>query len=115
MEVKDIAHDLVALCKEGKDREVLDKYYDENIVSVEAEEPKEFKGLEAVKGKHEWFENKFEVHGMEVEGPWVNEPYFIVKFTIDSTDKETGKRAKGSEYGVYEVKNGKIVGERFFY
>jgi len=34
---------------------------------------------------------------------------------MDTTHKPSGQRNKMSEIGVYEVKNGKIVKEQFFY
>ncbi|MGO9683147.1 MAG: SnoaL-like domain-containing protein [Beijerinckiaceae bacterium] len=34
---------------------------------------------------------------------------------MDVTPKATGKRVKMDEVGVYSVKNGKIVAERFCY
>jgi ketosteroid isomerase-like protein len=50
-----------------------------------------------------------------VEGPYVNGDEFVVRFTMDVTPKATGKRMKMDEVGVYSVKNGKIVAERFCY
>jgi ketosteroid isomerase-like protein len=45
----------------------------------------------------------------------VNGDQFVVRFTMDVTPKETGKRVKMDEIGVYTVLNGKIVAERFYY
>ena len=36
MSIADIANDLVALCREGKNLEAVDKYYANDIVSVES-------------------------------------------------------------------------------
>jgi ketosteroid isomerase-like protein len=46
---------------------------------------------------------------------YVNGDEFVVRFTMDVTPKATGKRMKMDEVGVYTVKNGKIVAERFCY
>ena len=39
MDTMQIAHKLVALCKEGKNREALDTLFAEDVVSVEAGAP----------------------------------------------------------------------------
>jgi ketosteroid isomerase-like protein len=39
---------------------------------------------------------------------------FIVRFTIDTTERATGTRSVMEEAGLYTVKDGKIVEERFF-
>lgn len=115
MSINEVAEGLVGLCKEGKFREAIDSYYANDIVSVEAHgDPREVRGIDAIRGKQEWFANTFEVHGASCEGPWVNEPYFIAKFEIDVTDKGSGNRMTMNEHAVYEVRDGKIVHERFF-
>ena len=58
---------------------------------------------------------KQEIHGRSIDGPYVNGDQFVVRFTMDVTPKVTGKRMKMDEVGVYAVKNGKIVSERFYY
>ena len=52
------------------------------------------------------------VHKAEVEGPYVHGDQFVVRFKMDVTPKG-GKRMSLDEVGLYTVKNGKIVEERF--
>ena len=40
---------------------------------------------------------------------------FAVRFTMDVTEKASGQRTRMDEIGLYTLKNGKIVEERFFY
>jgi hypothetical protein len=115
MSVHDIATGLVDLCKEGKFGEAVAAYYADDIVSVESfGEPRESQGIEAIHAKMAWWASSVEVHGITVEGPWVNEPTFIVKFVMDTTDKSTNERKTWSELALYSVHEGKIVHERFF-
>jgi SnoaL-like polyketide cyclase. len=72
-------------------------------------------GREAVLEKHVWWEKTFEVHGGTVEGPWVHGDQFVVGFTLDATNRETGERSQMSEMALYTVRDGKVVDERFFY
>ena len=43
------------------------------------------------------------------------EDQFAVQYTFDVTAKPTGERIQGTEMALYQVKDGKIVREQFFY
>jgi hypothetical protein len=114
-----VAQELVALCRAGRNLEAIEKLYSPRIVSIEpvgsAEMPAELTGLDAIRQKNEgWFANN-EVHGVEVNGPFVGQEQFAVQYTFDATPKATGRRNKVSEMALYTVKDGKIVREQFFY
>jgi hypothetical protein len=68
-----------------------------------------------VHGKGEWWTANHDVHSFQAEGPFVNGDYFALRFKIDVTTKATGQRIQMDEIGLYKVKDGKIVEERFFY
>ncbi len=72
-------------------------------------------GAAAVKAKSEWWYGAHEVHSATTEGPYVNGNQFVVRFSIDVTQKETGQRIQMQEIGLYTMRDGKIVEERFFY
>jgi len=117
MTVKDIADDLVALCKAGKFDESGEKYWADDVVSVEAMtgDMARVAGKAAVRGKGEWWTANHEVHGFEITGPFVNGDQFVVGFKMDITPKATGERVTLDEVGLYTIKDGKIAEERFFY
>jgi len=116
MNVKDIANDLVALCRAGKFEEAIGKHYSPDVRSIEAHgEPKEVQGLEALGVKGEQFNKMFEVHSCEVSDPIIADNFFSCTMTLDSTHRESGQRMPMGEVCVYEVKDGKIVLEQFFY
>ena len=113
---------LVDLCKEGKNMDAIDSLYSPNIVSVEAGAPPNMsarsEGVEAVKGKGEWWMQNHEVHNAEVDGPYPHGDRFIVRYKYDITAKAgpmAGKRFTMEEAGLYTVKDGKIEHEEFFY
>ncbi len=56
-----------------------------------------------------------EVHTVTTEGPWVNGDQFSLRFAMDVTARENGQRMQMDEIGVYTVRDGKVVEERFFY
>lgn len=120
MDIREIAGELVAGCRERRETENLDKLYDPDAVSVEAMgmggiDPVTT-GIDGIRGKHEWWTSAHEVHGIEVEGPFLHgDDRFAVIFGMDTTEKATGKRITGREVAIYHVANGKIVREEFFY
>ncbi|MEO8115074.1 MAG: nuclear transport factor 2 family protein [Phenylobacterium sp.] len=116
MTTEDIAKDLVALCQAGKFDDAGEKYWAEDVLSVEpAGDMAELRGKAAVRAKGAWWFGVHEVHGAEVAGPYISGDSFVVRFTIDQTVKATGERMTLDEVGVYTVKDGKIAEERFFY
>jgi ketosteroid isomerase-like protein len=119
MKTMEIANELAALCRQGKNLDALNKLFAEDIVSVEAGAPpgmqRENKGLSAVKAKGEWWLANHEIHSSNITGPWPHDDRFVVGFQYDVTNKPSGQRMKMDEVGLYTVKNGKIVREEFFY
>lgn len=116
MSIQDIARDVVNLNKHGKFAEAGEKYWADNVVSIEpAGEHAEIKGKAAVRSKGEEWSKHNEVHSALVEGPYINGNQFVVRFKMDMTAKATGKRQTMDEVGLYTIRNGKIVEERFFY
>jgi hypothetical protein len=119
MTTQEVANKLVALCKGGKFLEAVQSLYSTDIVSVEAvpgpDGSREMKGLDAVVGKTHWWQDNHEVHSSSIEGPLVATSHFAVRFTIDATFKPTGVRTAMDEIGIYQVKDGKVIREEFFY
>jgi SnoaL-like domain len=118
MTTKDVANRLYELFKENKWMEAQQELFSNDAESIE---PKDSPGLQSVKGidairkKGEDFNNMVE----EVHGGWVSEPlvagkYITVAMGMDCTYKGMG-RQKMDEIALYEVKDGKIIKEQFFY
>ncbi|RMH32788.1 MAG: nuclear transport factor 2 family protein [Nitrospirae bacterium] len=119
MTIHDIGTELVSLCRQGKNFEAIEKFYDANIVSVEARELPGIgqvqTGIEAIKRKNAWWFDNHDVHHVDVSGPFFNGDRFAVHFRFDVTSKHAGKRTTMEEIGVYTVEHEKIVKEEFFY
>ncbi len=109
METLEVGRGLVALCKEGKFMEAIETYYSDDIVSIEGAEmeglPKRMEGIEAIKGKNNWWAENHEVHEVRVEGPFAAEALdqFAVYFHMDVTNKPSGQRSQSSEMGLYTI------------
>ncbi len=116
MSVKEIGTDLIALCNSGAFLEAGDKYWADDVVSIEPMGPAmETKGKAAVRGKGEWFVANHELHDFMATGPYVHGDQFAVRFMADLTMKATGERRTMDEIGLYTVKDGKIIEERFLF
>lgn len=118
METKEIANKLVSACKAGDFETPYQELYSPKIVSIENDGKGEgayVEGYEGIQQKGEWWKENFEVHGTEVSEPIVADNWFSVRFDMDTTHRPSGQRSKMSEIAVYEVKDGKIVKEQFFY
>lgn len=117
MDTTEIANRFAALCREGKHDEAGATFWSDDIVSIENMEGPmaRLEGRAAVKGKGEWWTANHEVHGGETHGPYVNGDQFCLRFHLDVTAKQTGQRMQMEEIGLYTVKGGKVVEERFFY
>jgi ketosteroid isomerase-like protein len=118
MNTIEIANQLVALCKAGKDDEAK-ALYAPDAESVEVMSmpgmDRVAKGLDAIKAKSAWWYANHEIHDAVVAGPWPHGDRFIVGFKLDVTNKPSGQRMTMEEMGLYTVANGKIVREEFFY
>jgi ketosteroid isomerase-like protein len=78
--------------------------------------PRSAEGLEALKAKHQWWMSTRELHESNAEGPFLVDPdRFAVRFAMDATNRQTGERMRGTEVGIYTIKDGKIVRGEFFW
>ncbi|WP_299653912.1 nuclear transport factor 2 family protein [uncultured Tateyamaria sp.] len=119
MALKEIADALVAGCREGRETENLEKLYAADAVSVEPVdmgEGREAKGMDALKGKHAWWDATFELLDAKVSDPFPHgDDRFAVVFEVKAKNKENGEVSDMKEVAVYHVANDKIVREEFFY
>ena len=114
-----VARRLVQLCREGKFNEAQNELYSSDARSIEPEGMSgplgSVQGMEAIREKGRRFEESLvQIHGVTCSDPLVADPFFSVVMGFDATYKEGGRRAL-EELCVYEVRDGKIVREQFFY
>lgn len=118
MTTQEVANRMHELFKENKWDVVQSELFAADADSIEPANSKglsNVKGLEAIKMKGEMFNSMVE----EMHGGWVSEPLVAGNFIsfgmgMDVTMKGAG-RSKMDEIAVYEVKDGKIVKEQFFF
>lgn len=116
MSAHDIAKDFTDALKAG-DFAAAEGFWSEDIVSIEnADGPmRETRGRDAVHDKGEWWTANHKIHAFTFDGPFVNGDQFAVFMRLDVTRLESGERVAMDEVGLYTVRHGKIVEERFMY
>jgi hypothetical protein len=117
MNAQEVANRLVLLCREGKNVEAINELYDDDVVSREPKGSpmKEKVGKQAVlDATNQWINSVEELHNVYISNPIVGDDFFACTMKVDATYKEHGRNIM-NELCVYEVKDGKIVSDQFFY
>ena len=116
MSAADVAKRFTDALKAHKSADA-EAFWSEDVVSIESMEGpmQRLEGRAAVHGKGEWWFGAHEIHKSETRGPFVNGAQFTVIFDMEVTRKESGERIQMEEVGLYTVRDGRIVEERFFY
>jgi len=118
MTTKEIAQQLVNMCRNGKVEEAKEQLFAEDIISIEPYEgmlPKEVNGMDAIRKKAELFISMVEnFYGDTISDPLVAGNYFSIAWESDLQMKGEARKTN-SELCVYKTKDGKIISEQFFY
>jgi ketosteroid isomerase-like protein len=114
----EVARDFTALWRAGEFRAAGEKYWAEDVVSIEPRAPAdgaeaESRGIRAVRDKNlRWFSTRG-IEDLVVDGPFVTGDRFAV--FVDMRIAHAGRHMFHSEIAVFAVRDGKIVEELHFY
>ncbi len=118
MTTQEVANRFHELSQTGQWDKIQEELYAPNAVSIEppgSQGMQSAEGIDAIRQKGKQFgEMVEEMHGGYSRQPQVAGRYFSVAMGMDCTMKGMG-RQKMDEIALYEVKDGKIVKEQFFY
>ena len=123
LSTRDLAVTLVDLCNSGRNHECYDRFYADDVVSVEAAPlfpggSPVSDGLPAVRAKIEGWTRMAKMSDAVCEGPFLHgDDKFAVRNTAKMEFVEgpmRGRTVEIVEVGVYTVREGKIVREEFF-
>jgi ketosteroid isomerase-like protein len=116
--IQDVATRFDQLAQQEKWFEIQDELFADNVRSIEPPTAKHLKNAEgkaAVRKKAEdWVKRIEALHGSHTTPSVIGGHHFAVGRTLDVTVRGLG-RMKMDEVMVYEVKDGRIVLEQFFY
>ena len=118
MTTQEVADRLVGLCREGKFEQVYQELYTTDALSIEPEGTPfgTVRGMEEFKKKGEqWQAMVKEMHSSEVSDPIVAENFFSCSMKTKVTMNGASDPVDMDEICVYNVVNGKVVSEQFFY
>ena len=118
MNTLEVAKKWQEMCQQGKNIECIEELYADNVTS------REMPGVpygEIISGKKEvlekskqWLNDVIEFHNSEISDPVIANNHFTSKMFFDVTFKSRG-RQQMEEVCVFEVQDGKIINEQFFY
>jgi ketosteroid isomerase-like protein len=118
MNVREVATRFYELARQEKWFEIQDELFAENVRSIEPPTSQGLpnaEGKAAVRKKGEALVSQVEaVHAASTTEPVVAGNFFAVGRELDMTVRGAG-RTQMNEVMVYEVKDGQIVSEQFFY
>lgn len=119
MTTQEVAKRYHELAQFGKNDQIINELYGEDLVSIEPENnsnvPLTTNGLIEYRKKEKmFFEQIEEFHGGFCSEPVVATFHFSCAMGMDVTYKGSGRKTK-KEIGVFEVRDGKIVKEQWFY
>lgn len=118
MTTREVASRFNELARQEKWFEIQDELFSDSVKSIDPQNSPYFKyaeGKAAVRKKGEEFVNRIEaVHKRYTTEPVVAENHFAVGREVDITIQGLG-RIQINEIMIYEVKDGEIVSEQFFY
>jgi hypothetical protein len=120
MTTKEVSSRFMELAHQNKYDQIQEELYAAHCESIEpasgaASGMLNASGIDAIKEKGKQFNaNVEEMHGGYVGDPIIVGNYFTVPMGMDVTLKGAG-RVNMDEIAVYEVKDGKITKEQFFY
>ena len=118
MTTKEIAARYNELAQTNQWHLIVDELYGQDCESIEpdnAQFVKYVKGLDAIKEKGKMFNSMIEeMHGGYCTEPVVGGNFFSLAMGMDVTMKGVG-RMNMDEVCVFEVKDGKIIKEQFFF
>jgi hypothetical protein len=114
MQIEHIALKLQELVSAQQFRQARQELYANDVASVEAE-GKTYNGLQALEAKHDqWHASIETVYQVIASHPLVNGQFFAIAFTWDMTYKGQSRHA-WHEIGIFQVRDGKVIRETFFY
>ncbi|HRI79340.1 MAG TPA: nuclear transport factor 2 family protein [Cyclobacteriaceae bacterium] len=118
MTTQQIADRFNELAQKGEWNTIINELFSKDAVSLEPADAmglKSVKGIDAILEKGEqWNQQIEEMHGGYTNAPQVAGKFFTCTMGFEATMKGRG-RLKMDEVALYEVQNGKIVKEQFFF
>lgn len=115
METRGIGQRLCELCGNGNYVQAIDELYAEDAEGAEPMAAEPIRGKDKLRAGTEQFLSENEMTDTQIEGPMPFGDRFIVRFAGTNTMRDGSGSQYFVEYGLYTVKDGKIVKQEFFY
>ena len=103
-----------SLIIEGKAMEAFDKYYDDNVIMQENENPPIIGKEENRKRELDFFDSLEKFHKAEIKSSAIGDETTMVEWVFDITPKGM-PQTEMKQVAVQKWKNNKIINEKFYY
>lgn len=114
MNTQEVADKLIQLWREGKNAEAITLLYPADYKADTFLMSRNCRGEAAMLNRSQFTGMRVDAfHSLEINDPLVLEDYFCIGLEMDFTLRDAG-RSVISESWVFVVREGKIVGERYF-
>lgn len=102
--------------RQGKFGDELARYYSDDIVSIEpGDPPTETCGRAAVAAKVQAWFDEYEVHNVTAMEPLIHGDRIVIVLDINMTARADWQAVSFQEAAMYQVRDGQIIEERFFF
>jgi ketosteroid isomerase-like protein len=121
MDIHEIAERCIGYWEAREWFEAFEKLYSNDAVNVEPtnwhDRASVVAGKEAIIEKYRWVTEQLLIeHSIKCSEPYFfGGDRFIVSMENEVTPRQTGKRIRFTEVGLYTVKDGRVIKEEFFY
>lgn len=117
MSTTEVAQSLVDFCRKGQNKQAVETLYADHAVSIEPDSAP----IQRVEGKAGILQKGAQLnemieqwHGVTVSDPLIAGDFFSVAMGMDVTYKD-GNRVHAKEICVYQVAEGKVISEQFYF
>jgi SnoaL-like domain len=113
--IEDIARDFTAMLRAGQFEAAGNRYWAENVTSIEPVERASVSGIEAARIKCHARFGAAKIDEIGIDGPFVTGDQFVLFLDLVIVDPASSTRQPLTEIALYTVRDGRIAEERHFF
>jgi SnoaL-like domain len=113
--IEDVARDFTAMLRAGQFEAAGNRYWAEDVTSIEPERRASVSGIDAARRKCHARFGSAKIDEIGIDGPFVTGDQFALFLDLVIVDPASGGRTPFTEIALYTVRRGQIAEERHFY
>lgn len=113
--VPEIAENLIKFMELGENIEAYGQLYAPNVKCIEADTSRSRSGRDRLESDMRSFAEAHDFRYTSIQGPIIAGDRFALALCFTAKNRKSGEEFTIREIGVYEVQEGRIVEEQYFY